>query len=51
MVCSSIRIIFEMRVGVTVMKIDHRIVLLFEQASPMGTTLLPYFPMLQFTWK
>lgn len=50
MVCLSIRIIFEMRVELLrVMKIDHRIVLLFEQASPMGTTLLPYFPMLQFT--
>jgi len=31
------------------MKIDHRIVFLFEQALPTGATLLPYFPMLQFT--
>jgi len=52
MVCSSIRVIFEMRAWrytARVMKIDHRIVLLFEQALPAGIALLPYFPMLQFT--
>lgn len=53
MIRSSNRVIFEMRPGgaVRVIKIDHPIALLFlAQAPPVqGTTLLPYFPMLQFT--